>query len=106
MPGFGLTSLAFPLMILIPVLKERGPAARFFNAGAISPETARKPSTVSAKGDLSGVIKIGVLVDVGDGRYYVDAERYRQRRSRQVVTLCVLGVILSALSAFIIWRTW
>jgi hypothetical protein len=98
-------AIAFPLMILIPALQQRGPATVFLRAGATSPDTARRPGSIKAKGNMEGAIKSGVLIDLGDGRYYVNEGRYRQRRARLTWAFAGVGVGLAA-ATLLIWPPW
>lgn len=87
-------ALLYPSILLAVVVgQSRTPAARFAKAGAFSPETSRRPSSlgVTGLGLIEHAVKTGVLVPVGDGRFYVDRARHRRR---QTVTLTSLAVIL------------
>jgi hypothetical protein len=100
-----LGAIAFPLMVLIPILKDRGPVKLFLLAGATSAETARRPQSLKAKGNLDGALKRGVLIDVGDGRYYVDIDRYKAARNRMIAIFGGLGLLLAA-AVLLIWPPW
>ena len=92
--------LLYSLLPLGLILAKRGPVTAFHKAGAISPETARKPVAVQAGGDLSHAVKKGLLIAVGDGRYYVNTSllRRHQRRMRVVIVASCM-----ALAAILLW---
>ena len=102
-----LGAIAFPLFVLIMAAKQKGPVKKFLKAGAISPDTARKLASVEVAGPyyISGALKRGVIVAVGDGRYYLDLPVYRRRRKR---LLTALGLIAAAVvvCGFLLWPPW
>lgn len=63
------------------MLRIKGPVQQFMSAGAVSPETARRPASVGVQAEylLSPLVRRRLLVAVGDGRYYADAVRIRRR---------------------------
>jgi hypothetical protein len=79
--------------------------AKFYVAGAISPETARRPQSIEAKGDLERALEKGLLIRLEDGRCYVNVDHYRRRRrlwaSVFVATLVVFGTI-----ELLLWAPW
>ena len=87
------------------ILLQRGPVSKFVKAGAISPETARKPSTIQATGELDGPIRSGLLVSMGDGRYYVNLEMYRRKRRNAWRLLLVTMIIFVGLIVWL-WPPW
>jgi hypothetical protein len=97
---FRLGAILFPLMILAMILKQKGPVSKFLKVGAISPETARRGDsaqlTAPDRLHLDGLVKRGVLVALGDGRYYVDVEAHRRRRRMMIVLLVVVAAGLAA----------
>jgi hypothetical protein len=98
------TALAFPVMVLLMSLKQKGPIHRFIKAGATTPATARKLASMDVRGPywVSGSIRRGVLVEVGDGRYFVDLERYRRHRRRLLTVFTIVTVIAMALLAWVL----
>jgi hypothetical protein len=96
-PG-SLMVLLMPLAILALLFRDKGPVGKFIKAGAISPETARKPRSLEITNpDLySGAIRRGVLVATGDGRYWVDLGALRRSRRRVIVAAISLFVVVGA----------
>jgi hypothetical protein len=95
----------YPLLPLALILARRGPASKLRRAGAISPQTARKPSTVDAVGDLSSHLKSGLIVATGDGRYYLDVAELRRRNRRVTLFVIVVGVAIGGLLLWL-WPPW
>jgi hypothetical protein len=91
-----LGGLIMPISVLIALRKAPpGPVRRLMNAGATSPDTALKPSTakITRPVELSRALRQGVVIALPDGRYWVDATRYRRRR---IALAVVIGVVLAA----------
>jgi hypothetical protein len=100
--------IGFLLYSLVPlglILAKRGPVAAFHKAGAVSPETARKPTALGAEGDLDGPLKRGLLVAVGDGRYYVNVKLMRRQRRRFHILLACAMVAIGAVILWL-WPPW
>jgi hypothetical protein len=96
----------YPLVPMALVLLRRGPVSKFYRAGAISPQTARRPKSVEAEGDLQSAVRNGVLIDLDDGRYFVDVPAYRRRCRRinwAIGLLVAFGLALGIL-AWVPWR--
>lgn len=87
--------LLMPLFILAMILNRPGPVTVFRRAGAISPQTARRPSSLKIENmDLvKDAAKSGRLIALDDGRYYVDVPRVKRR---QRITISVAAVIAVA----------
>jgi hypothetical protein len=87
--------LLFPLFILTMILNRPGPVTVFRKAGAVSPETARRPSSLKIDNlDLvKDAARKGRLIATGDGRYYVDMPGLK-RRQRWIFT--ALAVVAAA----------
>ncbi|MBX3374753.1 MAG: hypothetical protein KF817_13050 [Phycisphaeraceae bacterium] len=87
-----------PLAMLLGLLRDRGPAGRFVDAGAISPDTARRPSALGIErpGSLAGLLRAGVLTALPDGRVFVDPGRFRRRRRRTIAAAIGLYVVAAA----------
>ncbi|MCA9283958.1 MAG: hypothetical protein KDA22_01995 [Phycisphaerales bacterium] len=81
---FGIGALVFPAALIGLLLRTKGPLDALFKAGAFTPETARRPSALGITNDhaVRYAARVGVLVSVGDGRYYVNRARHRARRNR------------------------
>ena len=99
--------MLYPLLPVLVAVMQKSPASTFFKAGAISPDTARKPSTVGAKGDLERSLKSGLIVAAGEGRYYVDPEKFR-RRARMIYSAWIAVAIVFVALLLIVqpWRDW
>ena len=102
-----LGAIVFPLFVLIMAAKQKGPVRKFLKAGAISPDTARKLASVELKGPyyISGALKKGVIVAVGDGRYYLEVPVYRRRRRRLLTALALIGVAI-VVCGLVLWPPW
>jgi hypothetical protein len=95
----------YPLVPMALVLLRRGPVSKFHRAGAISPQTARRPKSVEAEGDLQSAVRNGVLIDLDDGRYFVDVPAYR-RRCRRINWAIGLLVAFGLALGILAWAPW
>lgn len=95
----------YPLVPLALVQLRRGPVSKFYHAGAISPQTARRPTSVDASGDLRSAVRSGVLVMLDDGRYFVDVAAY-QRRRRLTNLAIALPVAIGLAMLVLVWAPW
>ena len=107
MPFRTIGAVLFPLMILAMILKQKGPVERYLKAGAVSPETARRLTDLELREHyiLPDAVKRGLLVETGDGRYYVNVAAFRRRRRRIVALAIVAGLALGA-AVLLIWPPW
>jgi hypothetical protein len=80
---YRLTALVFPLSLAILILKQKAPTKAFLQAGAISPDTARKAQSINAKGDLTGSLRRGVLIKLDDGEGSTTLPPHRAGRPRR-----------------------
>jgi hypothetical protein len=96
--------LIMPVSILLLMRKDQGPVGKFLRAGAVSEETARRPSAI-------GIVRLflvqdaarrGVLIATGDGRYYVDVPTYRRRRRRTITLALLAALAFFALGAWLL----
>ncbi|TVQ53275.1 MAG: hypothetical protein EA377_08280 [Phycisphaerales bacterium] len=106
-PGSGLGAfgaLIIPLSITALLLKDRGVVSSFLKAGATSPQTARKPGSLSITRQymMDGPIRRRILVATGDGRYWVDKPRLRQHRFRLFTAMGLLSAGLIALGIYLL----
>ncbi len=103
---FRIGLVAYPLFLLLTARQKSSAASRFLAAGAVSPETARNPDSLGIPRTLGLVksgVRTGVLVPVGDGRYFVNVRAYTRRRNL-VVGLLIGGSLLFAGSLVVILR--
>ncbi|MFO0873529.1 MAG: hypothetical protein U0575_06105 [Phycisphaerales bacterium] len=101
--GFG--SIALPISILLMVLRQRGPVQAFVKAAAVSADTARRPSSLGIHSEymIEPLVRSGLLVSTGDGRYFVD-QRVVRRRARITYGMAgVLALVGVACAAWMIW---
>lgn len=100
---------AYPLMLFfLGVSAKGGGAGRFVSAGARSVETSRRPESLGIRGGrdtLAGAIKRGVLVEVGDGRYFVDMTVYRRRQRALYLALGAVGLVGGSVTLWL-WAPW
>lgn len=93
--GFALYALA---SIVILVAKP-GPVGRYARARAFSAGMARRPESLEIKNAsalLENPVRSGLLVPVGDGRYYLDPLKYRRRRRLLWGAIAVAGLVIGA----------
>lgn len=87
--------IAYPVVAIGLMAHKNAAIGPFVDADAFSAETARKPA--SLKVDYRAVrraVRSGVLVAVGDGRYFVDEKRWKKRFMRNVVVFGGIGAAL------------
>ncbi len=90
-----LGGLIMPISVLLAIRKAPpGPVKRLMLAGAVSPETALKPSTakITRPIELAGPARRGIVVALDDGRYWVDVRRFKRQR---LIMAIILGVVLA-----------
>jgi len=70
-------------MMVLLALQKPGPVKSLLRAGAVSPESARKITTLGlAEPPLKPLIRAGVVVREEDGRIWLDQARARRRQWR------------------------
>ena len=85
-PGVGgaLSSIgmvAGPLVMMITVLRQPGPVKTLVRAGALSPDSARKATTLGlSEPPLQPLLRAGVVVREADGRIWLDQPKARRRQ--------------------------
>ncbi|MBK7405717.1 MAG: hypothetical protein IPJ41_14140 [Phycisphaerales bacterium] len=98
--------LLYPVFLLLTARTKNSAAAKFRSAGALSPETARRPESFDLPRTL-GVIQDGVrrglLIPVGDGRYYLDLGAHKRRR-RFRLGMYLAGTLAFALLVLVVIR--
>lgn len=97
-------AIILPASILAMVLRMKGPAQKFVAAGAVSLETARRPLSVGIQADymIEPLVRSGVLVAAGDGRYYADMARIR-RRNRLLYGVCAVMALVGLTFIVVAW---
>lgn len=79
----GLGAVVGPTMMVLLALQKPGPVKSLLRAGAVSPESARKITTLGlAEPPLKPLIRAGVVVREEDGRIWLDQARARRRQWR------------------------
>jgi len=101
---FRLGAIALPIGLLLLARKMPSPLAAFRRAGAVSPETARKPSSLGLNGrwTFEDAQKTGLIVSTGDGRYYLNHVMDRARRRKWSIIAITNAVFASALLAWLL----
>ena len=97
-------ALLAPLGMIFAAWKMKGVARVYIEAGAISPETARRPEGLKiprGPGQLTRGVRRGVLIPLGDGRFYADVRVYRRRRVWTIFGVAALGVAMGGLVWFL-----
>jgi hypothetical protein len=79
----------------------------FREAGAVSPDTAVRPSDAGLRESFTfrRLVRRRILVRVRDGRYYLDEARavaVQQRRQR-LLTMLLLVILLVLIGALVVW---
>jgi len=97
--------MLYPLVPFAMILLKKGPVAKFYASGAISPETARRPQSIEAKGDLDGPIQKGMLIRLEDGRCFVNVDRYRRTR-RRWATAFIAALLVFGTAELLFWAPW
>lgn len=101
--SFKLGLVAIPIFIITMLRKNKSASGRFIAAGAVSPQTARRPDSVGVSptlGLIQSAVKARVLVPLGDGRFYADVRRHRIRQTLLALAFaCLVG-------AFAIGAAW
>jgi len=102
----GIGVITYPVMVYRLLRKQRGPVAKFLLAGAVSPETARRPESLKLYNNhlLRDAVKGGTLIALGDGRYHVDVPAYRRRRRRLIIALVIVGAAIAAAALLVLLR--
>ncbi len=92
--------IAYPLFAIAVALSKGGIVSKFARAGALSPETARKPGSLSINDVemVKSAAKRGMLVATGDGRYYVNRTKYKRRQRFINAGLLGAGVLIAGVT--------
>lgn len=87
---FRLGLVAYPLAILAIAVTRRTAAGAFDDANAYDPDSSRRPESLGVSTRLANrAVAKGLLVPVGDGRYYLNKRRARRREVR-LLALAIL----------------
>lgn len=94
-------------LILRAVVMNAGPVKKFRTAGAVTPETARKPASIGVTKHymMENAVKRGELVSTGDGRYYVN-EAVVEKRKKIWIGTAVGVMVLFIAAAVWFWHPW
>ena len=94
-----------PISIAIMFLKQPpGPVSKLIKAGAIDPDTARRPTGIDIPRPfiLEPALKRRVIQRTSDGRYWVDLARNRQYRIRLAIAVGAVVFGIGA-AAWVLW---
>jgi uncharacterized membrane protein YidH (DUF202 family) len=82
---------------------EKRLLARFRSSGATSPEDAMEATSLGVllRCRVSRLTSVGAVVEVSDGRLYLDEQAYSSLRKRRVVLGVTLVVVALALVALV-----
>lgn len=102
--------LAYPAFLVVTAMSAKGGGGtgRLLEARAVSAETARRPESVGIKGGratLARAVAKGVVVDHGDGRFFVNLAEYTRRRNRLLAILGAVAVI-GGIGVVLLWAPW
>lgn len=96
-----LGALAYPLMLGGLLLSRQSAVGEFERVKAFDESSSRRPESLNVRRKLvQKAVEKGLLVAVGDGRYYVDMARVR-RRDRTALLLWGGGGLV--VTAALIW---
>ena len=101
----GLLALIMPISFATMFLRRpAGPVRKLISAGALAPEPARRSRAVGIPREdvLRPHRRLGVVVRLADGRWYVD--RRRDRLVRTCTLLLVIGMAVAL--GFVVWLAW
>ncbi len=87
-----------PIAIFLAMRRQPpGPVGRLVKAGAISPETALKPTTakIYRLADLDAHMRAGIVTSMPDGRYWVDVIKLRRRRLKIAIVIGIAAAVLA-----------
>jgi hypothetical protein len=94
-----------PMVAAIVVARIRKIVQRFREAGAVSWQTARRPEELNIQKRLlfQRLVQKSVLIDAGDGRYFLHEENYlTYRKNRRSRALFILVIVLLIMYFFVI----
>ena len=98
-----IATLAYPLMIAAVQFGKPSATAAFEDAGAVSAETSRKADSLRVpRKALARAVKKGLVVPVGDGRYYIDRAAVK-RSDRRTLIITALGLLSAVPLIWILW---
>jgi hypothetical protein len=83
-----------------------GPVGRLMKIGAISPDTAVRPSTakIARSYELNGPVRSGLVVMLPDGRCWVDVPKVKRRRWMiAIIAAVIVAVLAELLWLFLRW---
>lgn len=94
--------IAYPLFLIVIAASKGGVVSKYAKAQAFSADTSRRPASLSIR-DTNAVraaVKRGLLINTGDGRYYVNQSKYRRRRRVTFAALVAAGIILALFAVY------
>ncbi len=107
--GVGLGAVIMPLSIIGMILKSQngGLLGRFRKAGATSPETARKPSTLklghNERIEMERYLDAKILVKLDDGRIWLDMARAKRRLLIMTAIVATALTLLAVFGGPLVW---
>lgn len=99
--SFDWTMLLFPLFIIALAVGRKGVVSTFARARAFSPETARRPKSLKLENEdlVRDAVKRGKLIALGDGRYYLNAEKFRRRQ--RLFRLALMAIVVAGVAELV-----
>lgn len=91
-----------PIGLLLLASRMPSPLREFRRARAFSVQTARRLSSLRLRGrwEVEDHVRRGLVVDLGDGRFYLDPARDRARRRRFWI---LAGVLAAGAIGGVLW---
>ncbi len=88
-----LAALAYPAFMIMLALNRPGAVSTFLDAGAVSEDTARRPTSLPdvRMSKLSAAVRKGYLRPTGDGRYFVNLPKYKAAMRKKMTVLAVVA---------------
>ena len=97
--GFGaLGGLVLVVSLMISMRKmPPGPVGKLMQSGAVSPETALKPTTakIARPHELVPGVRSGIILELDDGRCWVDVAKLKRRRVRTAIVLAITLAVVA-----------
>lgn len=92
--SFDWTVFLFPLFLIALFIGQKGVISSYARARAFSEQTARRPGSLKIENHdlVRDAVAKGKLIATGDGRYYLDAARFRRRQKLLRATFLIVVV--------------
>ncbi len=90
--------VAYPIAVVLLAASRPSAIGAFEAVKAYTPETARRPQGLKVRlKSVAKAVRKGLLVPVGDGRYYVDRRAVRRQDARLILGAAITLGLVTAL---------